>query len=155
MTEFKKKYEPSPEQINGDVQSEPPTTYLWTLYFLAQHYSHPSLRHYSLAITILDTAIAHTPTLPELHTLRARILKRMGDPIGAISSIEEARKLDGQDRFLNTKSAKYHLRAGLSEEANSILGLFVKVQYHLLFMVYRQSADLQTVERRSKSRGRP
>ncbi|KAJ7446637.1 NMDA receptor-regulated protein 1a [Mycena latifolia] len=34
--------------------------------------------------------------------------------------------LDGQDRFLNTKSAKYRLRAGMVEEASALLGLFTK-----------------------------
>lgn len=109
----------------SDSTNEPPTTYLWTLYFLAQHYSH--LSRHNLALSILDVALTHTPTLPELHTCRARALKRAGDPLGALQSIEEARKLDGQDRFLNTKSAKYHLRAGLSEEAQAIFGLFTKV----------------------------
>lgn len=113
---------------HSSPDSEPPTTYLWTLYFLAQHYSH--LQRYSLALSIIDAAIAHTPTLPELHTCRGRLLKRAGDPQGAVRSIEEARKLDGQDRFLNTKSAKYHIRAGLSDEAQNILGLFTKVRLH-------------------------
>ena len=105
--------------------SESPTSYLWTLYFLAQHYSH--LGQQKLALSILDVALTHTPTLPELHTCRARALKRAGDPLGALLNIEEARKLDGQDRFLNTKSAKYHLRADLSEESQAILSLFTKV----------------------------
>lgn len=108
-----------------DHTTEPPTTYLWTLYFLAQHYSH--LNRLNLALSILDVALTHTPTLPELHTCRARALKRAGDPLGALQNIEEARKLDGQDRFLNTKAAKYHLRADLSEEAQIIFGMFTKV----------------------------
>lgn len=35
--------------------------------------------------------------------------------------------LDLQDRFLNTKCAKYRLRAGLEEEAQEVFGLFTKV----------------------------
>lgn len=116
----------------SDFTNEPPTTYLWTLYFLAQHYSH--LSRHNLALSILDVALTHTPTLPELHTCRARLLKRAGDPLGALQNIEEARKLDGQDRFLNTKSAKYHLRAGLSEEAQAIFSLFTKVCAANFFM---------------------
>ncbi|KDQ60157.1 hypothetical protein JAAARDRAFT_174177 [Jaapia argillacea MUCL 33604] len=103
---------------------EPPTTYLWTLYFLAQHYS--SLSQHSRALELLDEAISHTPTLPELLTCKARVLKRAGDPFGAARLMDEARLLDGQDRFLNTKCAKYRLRAGLVEEASEILGLFTK-----------------------------
>jgi len=51
----------------------------------------------------------------------------VGDIIGAAQCLDEARLLDGQDRFLNTKCAKYRLRAGLVEEANEILGFFTKV----------------------------
>ncbi|KAJ7234648.1 NMDA receptor-regulated protein 1-domain-containing protein [Mycena haematopus] len=86
--------------------SADPTSYLWTLYFLAQHHSY--LGRHQQALEVLDTALDHTPTLPELHMFK------------------DARLLDGQDRFLNTKSAKYRLRAGMVEEANALLGLFTK-----------------------------
>lgn len=102
-----------------------PTTYLWTLYFLAQH--HSWLSRPGRALSVLDIALSHTPTLPELHTCKGRVLKRAGDFIGAAQCVDEARLLDGQDRFLNTKTAKYRLRAGQVEEANEILGLFTKV----------------------------
>jgi len=59
--------------------------------------------------------------------LRARILKRSGDPQGAANAMEEARELDGQDRGLNCKSVKYLIRAGRIEEAESVAGLFTKV----------------------------
>ena len=118
-----------PNEFANDVaeetDSDMPTTYLWTLYFLAQHFSH--IGQQSRALSLLSSAISHTPTLPELHTLRGRILKRVGDIRGASVAVDEARLLDGQDRFLNTKSAKYKLRAGLIEEANDTLGLFTKV----------------------------
>ncbi len=114
-----------PDAVTAISDSDVPTMYLWTLYFLAQHFSHTN-RH-SRALSILSTAIAHTPTLPELHTLRGRVLKRLGDPYGASAAVNEARLLDGQDRFLNTKSAKYKLRAGLIEDASDTFGLFTKV----------------------------
>lgn len=110
---------PSPDE------AESPTTLVWTLYFLAQHYSF--LRRYEEALETINFAIEYTPTLPELYACKARILKRAGDLVGAVREIEEARCLDGQDRFLNTKSAKYHLRAGLRDEAVSLFGLFTKV----------------------------
>ncbi|KAH8998080.1 NMDA receptor-regulated protein 1-domain-containing protein [Lactarius akahatsu] len=113
-----------PDAVAAISDSDVPTMYLWTLYFLAQHFSHTN-RH-SRALSLLSTAISHTPTLPELHTLRGRVLKRLGDPYGASAAVNEARLLDGQDRFLNTKSAKYKLRAGLVEEASDIFGLFTK-----------------------------
>ncbi len=107
-------------------EAEPPTTYLWTLYFLAQHYSHIS--QHIRALSLLETAIQHTPTLPELFTCKARVLKRAGDPWGAAKAMDEARVLDLQDRFLNTKCGKYRLRAGLEEEAQEVFGLFTKVR---------------------------
>jgi len=120
-----------PDVSQNDAVAEPdddvPTVYLWTLYFLAQHFSH--IGQHSRALSLLSTAITHTPTLPELHTLRGRILKRLGDYHGASTAVNEARLLDGQDRFLNTKSAKYKLRAGLIEDASDIFGLFTKVSY--------------------------
>ncbi|KAI0766255.1 NMDA receptor-regulated protein 1-domain-containing protein [Irpex lacteus] len=104
--------------------NEPPTTYLWTLYFLAQHHSHVS--DHSKALELLSEALEHTPTLPDLLTLKARVLKRLGDPYGAARCMDEARVLDLQDRFLNTKCGKYRLRAGMTEEAQEVLGLFTK-----------------------------
>ena len=41
--------------------------------------------------------------------------------------MEEARVLDGQDRFLNWKAAKYFMRAGDVKRAIQLLGLFTKV----------------------------
>ncbi|KAG6379644.1 NMDA receptor-regulated protein 1-domain-containing protein [Boletus reticuloceps] len=112
---------------NDQVQpstSADPTYYLWTLYFLAQHYS--SLGRYEKALEILHSAMEHTPTLPELYMTKARVLKRAGDSYGAVRAMEEARKLDGQDRYVNTKSGKYRLRAGMINEADEVLTLFTK-----------------------------
>ncbi len=95
-----------------------------------------SPNQHSHALSLLSLAITHTPTLPELHTLRGRILKRLGDYHGASIAVNEARLLDGQDRFLNTKSAKYKLRAGLIEEANDTFGLFTKVSGAPLCVYY-------------------
>jgi len=102
-----------------------PANYLWTLYFLAQHYSY--LSQHSEAFSLLNIALDHTPTLPELYMLKGRILKRIGDYVGAASAMNDARSLDGQDRFLNTKCGKYLLRAGMVDEAICIFGLFTKV----------------------------
>lgn len=133
------------------AEKDDPTVYLWILYFLAQHYSYLSLSSPSpseltnRALDLISTALDHTPTLPELFMLRARVLKRAGDYVGAaremdigmlpssILSLTEnlpkaatARLLDLQDRFLNTKSSKYWLRAGCVEKASEVAGLFTK-----------------------------
>ena len=41
--------------------------------------------------------------------------------------MEEARKLDGQDRYLNWKAARYFMRAGDVDRGIDLLGLFTKV----------------------------
>lgn len=141
----------NPAPISPPDADEPPTTYLWTLYFLAQH--HSSLSRPERAISLLDIALQHTPTLPEIHTCRARVLKRAGDIFGAAKSLESARLLDGQDRFLNTKCAKYRFRAGLIEQANEILGLFTKVSKPFRCS-YRSSNSMCDLERCAEPRGR-
>lgn len=104
--------------------TDPPTSYLWSLYYLAQHYSLTGAS--TLALHYIDSAISHSSTLPELHMVRARILKRSGDLLSASSAMSDARLLDGQDRFLNSKSALYLLRTSNTTEAESVVGLFTK-----------------------------
>ncbi|KAG1885401.1 NMDA receptor-regulated protein 1-domain-containing protein [Suillus subluteus] len=111
-----------PSPSTGD--SVEPTTHLWALYLLAQHHSY--LGRHKQALEILDVAIAHTPTLPELYMTRARALKRAGDPHGAARAMNDARLLDGQDRFINTKTGKYLLRAGMVTEADTIFSKFTR-----------------------------
>ncbi|KAG8906738.1 hypothetical protein FRB99_006229 [Tulasnella sp. 403] len=103
-----------------------PSAYVWTLCYLARHHSHVSAFDPTTALRFIDIAISHTPTLPELYMVKARILKRSGDSIGAAEAMEEARCLDLQDRYLNTKCAKYLLRDGQIDAASAILGLFTK-----------------------------
>jgi len=125
---LREEYSPSSLLPDADVE---PTTYLWTLYFLTQHYSY--LSQHTKALSLLDVALKHTPTLPELHMFKARVLKRNGDYFGAARCLNDARLLDGQDRFLNTKCGKYMLRAGMVDEANTIFGMFTKVSSHTMY----------------------
>ncbi|GAA6010456.1 hypothetical protein JCM10207_001313 [Rhodosporidiobolus poonsookiae] len=128
VEEFKKGLEEQ-GRVGGEGDDvDTPSTYLWTLYFLASHHSHPLNPSSSqpLALSVLSLAESHTPSLPELQTLRARILKRAGDPAAAAHAMEAARRLDGQDRGLNCASAKYAIRAGEWERAEKTVGLFTK-----------------------------
>lgn len=54
-------------------EKEPPTALLWALYFSAYH--EDILGHTEDAIELIDEAIAHTPTLVEVHMAKGRILK--------------------------------------------------------------------------------
>lgn len=65
--------------------------------------------------------------MPELLMTKARVLKRGGDLRGAADAMQDGRALDGQDRFLNSKAAKYALRVNDTEEAVRVVGLFTKV----------------------------
>lgn len=121
VEEFRATLATSPPSTGDSIE---PTTCLWALYLLAQHHSY--LGRHKQALEILDVAITHTPTLPELYMTRARVLKRAGDPHGAARAMNDARLLDGQDRFINTKTGKYLLRAGMVNEADAIFSKFTR-----------------------------
>jgi hypothetical protein len=107
--------------------ANPPTTLMWTLYFLAQHYSY--LNRQPRALELIEASLVHTPSLPDLFMTKSRILKRGGDAVGAEEAMRSARELDGQDRFLNAKHAKYLLRVNNVEEAEAVVGLFTRVRF--------------------------
>ncbi|KAH7036515.1 NMDA receptor-regulated protein 1-domain-containing protein [Linnemannia elongata] len=108
---------------SGEVV-EPPTALLWTLYFLAQHFDFK--RETEQALGYINRAIEHTPTLVELYMAKGRILKHAGDHVAAMGALNEARELDLQDRFINTKCTKYMLRADNMAEAEKTAVLFTR-----------------------------
>ncbi|XP_031636595.1 N-alpha-acetyltransferase 15, NatA auxiliary subunit [Contarinia nasturtii] len=103
---------------------EPASALLWTLYFLAQHYDF--LRVTEKAIEFINEAIEHTPTLIELFVCKGRIFKHAGDLIEAFKWLDEAQSLDTADRYINSKCAKYMLRANLVKEAEDICAKFTR-----------------------------
>ncbi|KAG2219992.1 hypothetical protein INT45_001891 [Circinella minor] len=107
-----------------DGQKEPPTALLWTLYYIAQHYDYHS--QHDKAISTIQAAINHSPTVVELYMTKARILKHQGHLDKAADQMNIARELDLQDRFINSKCAKYMLRVNRIEEAEEILALFTR-----------------------------
>ncbi|XP_055281999.1 N-alpha-acetyltransferase 16, NatA auxiliary subunit [Moschus berezovskii] len=107
---------------NGE--KEPPTTLLWVHYFLAQHFD--NLGQYSLALDYINAAIASTPTLIELFYMKAKIYKHMGNLREAVSWMDEAQSLDTADRFINSKCAKYMLRANMIKEAEEMCSKFTR-----------------------------
>ncbi|WFD31251.1 hypothetical protein MSPP1_002285 [Malassezia sp. CBS 17886] len=117
---FRAQWDPT----NASAAHEPPSSYLWTMYLLAHHYSY--IGQTERALQYIDSILAHSPAMPELHMTRARILKRTGAFAAASDAMEDARLLDGQDRYLNTKSAKYLLRVGRTEDAAKVLKLFTR-----------------------------
>jgi len=61
-----------------------------------------------------------------LYVVKARFLKHSGDLASAAELTEKARQLDLADRYLNTKSTKYLLRANQVEQADRVIALFTK-----------------------------
>jgi len=50
--------------------------------------------NFEAALTLVNQAIAHTPTVVELYTHKAKIFQRAGNRRQALALVEEARKLD-------------------------------------------------------------
>lgn len=114
--------------IEGDEPEldaeEAPTTYIWLLYLIAQIQLH--LQSYDEALGTIEAAMLHTPVLPELWMIKARILKRSGDVVAAEEAMSTARFLDEQDRYLNGKHVKYLLRLDDVKKAEEVAGLFTR-----------------------------
>lgn len=108
------------------AQPSPPTTLLWSLYYAAHHYD--QLQRWDDALRLIAQALEHTPTLIDLYVFKARVAKHMGDYATAHVLTEFGRSLDTADRWLNTVTVRYALRAGLNDEAEQKLGLFGKAE---------------------------
>uniref|UniRef100_A0A8C1E926 N-alpha-acetyltransferase 15, NatA auxiliary subunit a n=1 Tax=Cyprinus carpio carpio TaxID=630221 RepID=A0A8C1E926_CYPCA len=107
-----------------DGKTEPPTTLLWVQYFLAQHFNHIGKQTH--ALEYINTAIESTPTLIELFLIKAKIYKHAGNIREAARWMDEAQALDTADRFINSKCAKYLLKAGLIKEAEEMCSKFTR-----------------------------
>ncbi|KAK3099145.1 hypothetical protein FSP39_000123, partial [Pinctada imbricata] len=103
---------------------EPPTTLLWVYYFLASHYDFKMDTR--KALEYIDLAIQHTPTLIELTVLKAKIYKHAGDIEEAVRLMDDAQSLDTADRYINSKCAKYMLKANLVSEAADMCSKFTR-----------------------------
>ncbi len=109
-----------------DGEREAPTTLLWAYYFMAQLQDY--LLHSELALEYINKAISHTPTLVELYMVKAKIYKHAGAIQKASDAMNDARELDLQDRFVNSKCVKYMLRAGKIAQAENTVSLFTRVR---------------------------
>ncbi|XP_033217109.1 N-alpha-acetyltransferase 15, NatA auxiliary subunit isoform X1 [Belonocnema kinseyi] len=107
-----------------DNVREPASALLWTYYYLAQHYDY--LGQTKKALEEINAAIDHTPTLIELFVTKGRIYKHAGDVQEAYKWLDEAQGLDTADRYINSKCAKYMLRANLVKEAEETCGKFTR-----------------------------
>ncbi len=123
---------------------------IWVWYFLAQHWDR--MGDLTRALEAVQRALLLAPDLCELHAAHARVLKHAGALKEAAISLEKARKLDLSDRFLNTKSAKYHLRADEAEKAEAIALEFAKGEKGQLNFVDMQCVWYATEAAKSAAR---
>lgn len=101
----------------GSAQMEPPSTLMWTLLLVSQHYDRRS--QYDIALDKIDEAIAHTPTVIDLYSIKGNILQHAGNFSAAAALANEARSMDLADRYLNSECVMQMLQAdqvGLAEQ---------------------------------------
>ncbi|KAF7843310.1 N-terminal acetyltransferase A complex auxiliary subunit NAA15 [Senna tora] len=111
-------------QYPGMVDKEPPSTLMWTLFLLAQHYDRRG--QYEIALSKIDEAIEHTPTVIDLYSVKSRILKHAGDLVAAAALADEARCMDLADRYINSECVKRMLQADQVALAEKTAVLFTK-----------------------------
>ncbi|KYQ93570.1 tetratricopeptide-like helical domain-containing protein (TPR) [Tieghemostelium lacteum] len=103
------------------TEKEQPSTYLWSLYFMSQHYD--QIGQHQKSLDFINQAISHTPTCVDLYIQKAKVYKHQGDHKQAYQEYNYARTLDLADRYLNTKAAKYALRNNDPLTADQIVSL--------------------------------
>ncbi|KAK3020555.1 hypothetical protein RJ639_047467 [Escallonia herrerae] len=108
----------------GRSDKEPPSTLMWTLFYLAQHYDRRG--QYEIALAKIDEAIKHTPTVIDLYSVKSRILKHAGDSPAAAALADEARCMDLADRYVNSQCVKRMLQADQIALAEKTAALFTK-----------------------------
>ncbi|KAJ4952475.1 hypothetical protein NE237_029307 [Protea cynaroides] len=108
----------------GRKEKEPPSTFMWTLFLLAQHYDRCG--QYDIALNKIDEAINHTPTVIDLYSAKGRILKHAGDLPAAATMADEARSMDLSDRYINSECVKRMLQADQVGLAEKTAVLFTK-----------------------------
>ncbi|KAM0933409.1 putative transferase [Dioscorea sansibarensis] len=134
----------------GRTQKEPPSTLMWTLFYLAQHYDRCG--QHDIALTKIDEAIEHTPTVIDLYFAKLCfalqflisvvgkyslyckmgigvlwwILEHAGDYIAAAAFADEARCMDRADQHLNSECVMQMLQAGQVALAEKTSVLFTK-----------------------------
>ncbi|KAF9690047.1 hypothetical protein SADUNF_Sadunf01G0155300 [Salix dunnii] len=108
----------------GRSEKEPPSTLLWTLFLLAQHYDRRG--QHDVALSKIDEAIEHTPTVIDLYSVKSRILKHAGDLAAAATLADEARCMDLADRYINSECVKRMLQADQVALAEKTALLFTK-----------------------------
>ena len=109
---------------NNEAPIEPPSTLLWTWYLRAVMYDLTG--QYLKALGMSKKCLEQTPTAVDVYELQGKIYKNAGDIDKAVSSTNEGRLLDKQDRYINNQTVKYFLQAGKEKEALDTMALFTR-----------------------------
>lgn len=91
---------------------------------LSQHHSHAGC--WEAALRHLQLATSQSSPSADVFYFAAKVHRRMGKMEEAADCMSMASQLDKSDRFLNSKTVKYYLRAGRVDEAKSLACVFVK-----------------------------
>ncbi|CAO2208690.1 unnamed protein product [Urochloa humidicola] len=108
----------------GSAQKEPPSTLLWTLFLISQNYDRRG--QYDIALSKIDEAISHTPTVIDLYSVKGKILQHAGNFAAAAALADEARSMDLADRYLNSECVMQMLMADQVGLAEKTAVLFTK-----------------------------
>jgi len=111
-------------KFNSKGEEEPATALLWAYYYLAQHFDFLGVTE--KALKYIELAIEHTPLLIELYVFKAKIYKHAGDVEESVRQMDDAQSLDTADRYINSKCAKYMLRANYHQEAAEMCAKFTR-----------------------------
>jgi len=110
------------KRFSDEEQQETPNVLLWLLVLYSRHQYR--VGNSEAAISLLNEALAHTPTVPDLYLFKAKLLKKQGLLEEAATLVNEGRMLDYHDRFLNNKAAKYYFRVNQVAEAQTVMSAF-------------------------------
>ncbi|WBW70588.1 NatA N-acetyltransferase complex regulatory subunit Nat1 [Schizosaccharomyces osmophilus] len=104
-----------------------PTAHLWNLYYLSclTYF----ILDYASSLYWIDRAISNLPTLPELYSLKGKILFRLGEWSDAIHTLTFCCELDKGDRALASRLAKIYFHMDESELAYQSLSKFCKDRF--------------------------
>jgi len=103
---------------------EPPSTLLWAWYLRA--HLHELAHEYSSAEDLASKCLDQTPTAVDIYELRGRVMQKAGDDNAAANCLDEGRKLDKQDRYINNRTTEYLLRANREVEALERISMFTR-----------------------------
>lgn len=107
-----------------DEEEQDPTVQLWLYYYYSQHLYR--IGKIDESLEVINKAIAHTPTVMELYTHKAKIMQFAGNRKQASDLVDMSRDLDQADRYLNALSSKYFFKIDAIDQAHKTMGLFSK-----------------------------